>query len=330
MKNIFITGGAGFIGSHCVIALSENGYKPIILDNFSNSRKNIIQKLETITKKKITFYNIDIRDKKKLKYIFKKHNCHCVIHCAGFKSVNESIHKPIEYFENNIISTLSLLDCMQKSKIFKLIFSSSATVYNSQEKLPLKETSKTGNMQNPYGSTKYLIEKILTDTSKSNNNWDISIARYFNPISNHHSGLIYENPKKIPDNLIPYLVRVAKKKLPCLKIFGKNYPTRDGTCIRDYIHVMDLAYGHIALIKNKNLKKGLKTYNFGTGKGSTVLEVIKAFQKQTGIKIPYKFVKRRDGDTAASYCSPKKAFDDLNWKTRHSLNKAMIDLKKII
>ena len=330
MKNIFITGGAGYIGSHCVISLIKNGYTPIILDNFSNSHQNVIKKLEKINNKKIIFYNVNIRDKKKLSSIFKKHSCYAVIHCAGFKAVNESIEKPISYFNNNIGSTLSLLECMQESGIFRLIFSSSAAVYNDKQSLPLKETAKIGKTQNPYGTTKYIIERILTDLAKSDNKWSIRIARYFNPISNHSTGLIRENPKGPPNNLFSYIIKVAQKKLPLLKVFGKNYKTKDGTGIRDYIHVMDLADGHVAMIKNNRIKKGLKIYNFGTGKGSGVLEVIKSFENQTGISIPFQFTKRRKGDVAASFCSPKKAIKELNWVANLDLKQAISDIKKII
>ena len=330
MKNFFITGGAGYVVSHCAISLINNGYKPIILDNFSNSYQSTIKNLETITNKKITFYNVDIRDKKKLKSIMKKHSCYAVIHCAGSKSVFESVKKPIDYFDNNIGSTLSLLECMKESNVFKLIFSSSANLYNEKQILPLKETSKIGNTKNPYGNTKYIIERILMDLVKSDNRWSIRIARYFNPISNHSSGLIKENPIGIPNNLVPCIIKVAQKKIPLLKIFGKNYKTKDGTGIRDYIHVMDLAEGHVAMIKNNRLKKGLKIYNFGTGKGSSVLEVIKLFEKQTGIPISFKFTKRREGDVAASYCSPKKALKELNWKNKYDLKQAMMDIKKIL
>ena len=330
MKNVFITGGAGYIGSHCVISLIKNGYSPIIIDNFSNSFKNVIKKLEIITNKKITFYNIDLRDKKKLKSIFKKHFCHSVIHCAGFKSVGESIKQPNTYFSNNIGSTLSLIECMKEYKVYRLIFSSSATVYNDKQSLPLKEKHKTGNTKNPYGTTKYIIEKILMDLAKFDSKWSIRIARYFNPISNHSSGLIKENPKDTPNNLVPYIVKVVQKKLPFLEIFGKNYKTKDGTGIRDFIHVMDLADGHVAMIKKNRLKRGLKVYNFGTGKGSSVLDVIKAFEKQTGIFVPFKFSKRRKGDTDVSICSPKKALNELDWKAKYNLDQAMADIKKII
>jgi UDP-glucose 4-epimerase len=330
MKNIFITGGAGYVGSHCALSLVKNRYNPIILDNFSNSNQSTIKKLNKITKKKITFYNIDIREKKKLRSIFKKYSCYAVIHCAGYKSATESIEKPIDYFDNNIVSILSLIECMKENNVFKLIFSSSANIYDDKQLLPLKESSKIGNINNPYGTTKYIIEKILMDLAKFDHNWSIRIARYFNPISNHFSGLIKENPKGIPNNLVPNIVKVAQKKLPVLKIYGKNYETKDGTGVRDYIHVMDLADGHVAMIRKNKLKKGLKVYNFGTGKGSTVLEVVKMFEKQTGISIPYRFVKKRKSDAAASFCSPKKALKELNWKNQYDLKQAMIDIDKTL
>ncbi len=330
MKTIFVTGGAGYIGSHCVISLAENGYKPIILDNFSNSHRSIIKKLEIITNKKIIFHKVDLRDKKKLKLIFKKYHCYSVVHCAGFKAVEESIKAPISYFDNNIGSTLSLLECMRENNVFKLIFSSSATVYNDAQLLPLKETDNIGNTKNPYGTSKYINERILMDLAKSDNRWSIRIARYFNPISNHKSGLIKENPKGVPNNLVPYIVKVAQKKLPILKVFGNNYKTKDGTCIRDYIHVMDLADGHVNIIKNIKIEKGLKIYNFGTGVGSSVLDVIKAFEKKSKINIVYKFNERRKGDSRSSVCNPKKALKELNWKANFNLNQAMADIKKII
>ncbi len=329
LKKIAVTGGAGYIGSHCVISLINEGYKPIIVDNFSNSYSGVIKKIELITKKKITFYKVDLTDKKKLEKIFKKHNFFSVIHFAGYKAVGESIEKPISYYNNNIVSTLNLLECMKKNKVYNLIFSSSATVYNESKSLTLKESGKIGNTKNPYGSSKFIIEKILMDLAKFDNKWSIRIARYFNPISNHSSGIIKENPKNIPNNLLPLIIKVAKKQLSFLKVFGRNYRTKDGTCVRDYIHVMDLADGHISIL-NKIKKKGFKVYNFGTGKGSSVLEVIKTFEKQTGKFIKYKFSKRRKGDLGSTICSPNKALKELNWKAKYNLHQAMMDIKKII
>ena len=330
MKNVFITGGAGYIGSHCAVSLAKNGFKPIIIDNFSNSHKDTIKKLELISGKKITFYNVDIRDKKKLKSVFKKHSCYAVIHCAGFKVISESVERPISYFDNNIGSTSSLIECMKEKNVFKIIFSSSAQVYVNPQKLPLKESGKIGMTKNPYGNSKYIIEKILMDLAKYDNRWSVRIARYFNPISNHSSGLIKETTKGVPTNLAPYIIKVAQKKLPLLKIFGKNYRTKDGTAVRDYIHVMDLANGHVAMIKKNRMKKGLKIYNLGTGKGSSVLEVVEAFEKQTGISIPYKFVKKRKGDASVTFCSPNKALKEINWKNKYDLKQAMMDIKKIL
>jgi UDP-glucose 4-epimerase len=330
MKNIIVTGGAGYIGSHCVIALIQNGFCPIIIDNFSNSYPSVIKKLEIITKKKIIFYKADLRNKKKIKSILNENSCSAVIHCAGFKSLKESLEKPLTYFDNNIVSTLSLLECMKEKKIFKFIFSSSALVYDYAQPLPWNENTKIGNTNNPYGTTKYIIEKILIDLAKSDYRWKIGIARYFNPISNYSTGIIKENPKRDPSNLIPYIIKVAQKKLPFLKIFGRNYPTRDGTCIRDFIHVMDLANGHIAMLKKKKLKKNLNFYNFGTGKGSSVLEVVRAFEKNTGISIPFKFTKKRKGDNAVYFCNPTKAFKELNWKTNYNLDQSVKDIKRAI
>ena len=329
MKNIFITGGAGYIGSHCAAVLLENSYNPIILDNFSNSEISTIKKLEKISKKKITFYNIDIKDKKKLLKIFDRHNCDQVIHCAGLKVVEESIKKPIKYFDNNISLTLSLLECMQKKNIFRLIFSSSASVYDHNQNMPLNENSKIGNTTNSYATSKYIIEKILMDLSNFDKRWKIMIARYFNPISIHSSGLLKEKSNKVPSNLIPSIIKVVNKKLPFLKIFGKDYPTKDGTCIRDFIHIMDLANAHLAMIKNNNKKNSkLKIYNFGTGKGSSVLEIVKLFEQNLGLTIPLKFMKNREGDPIVSYCNPNKAKKELNWKSQFNLKDAVIDIKK--
>ena len=327
MKKIIITGGAGYIGSHCVLSLVKNGYTPIILDDFSNSHLSIIKKIESIAKKKIIFYKLDIKNKKKLELIFKQHKCQAVIHCAGYKSVKESNRVPIAYLENNIQSTLSLLECMKENKVYKLIFSSSATVYNQNQKLPWKETDQIGKTTNPYATSKYIIERILIDIAKSDPKWIFKIARYFNPIGNHPSGLIGDNSKGVPNNLLPYIVKVAQKKLPYLRVYGNNYSTRDGTCIRDFIHVMDLAEGHIAMLKKNQSQKGVEIYNFGTGKGSTVLEVIKAFEKETGIYIPFRFTKRREGDVPISLSSSNKAMKELFWKPKLKLNQAIIDIK---
>ena len=328
-KKIIVTGGAGYIGSHCVISLIDKGYVPIVLDNFSNSYSNILQKIEKITKKKVIFYKVDLMNTSKINSIFKKHACHAVIHCAGFKSVNESSSVPIRYFDNNIQSTLSMLESMRKNKVFRLIFSSSASVYNSDQKPPLDETALIGKTSNPYGTSKYLIECILKDLSKFDHRWKIGIARYFNPISNHFSGLIKDNPKDKFGNLIFNIINVAKKKQPYLRINGNDYKTKDGTCVRDFIHIVDLAEGHTAMLKANLLKNGCEIYNFGTGKGYTVKELIRAFEKNMGIKIPLKYFKRRKGDIPISYCKNSKAKKKLSWKPKYDIDKAMIDIKSM-
>jgi UDP-glucose 4-epimerase len=331
-KKVCITGGAGYIGSHCVVKLVDNGYIPIILDNFSNSSLSVIKKIEKITKKKIIFYQVDLRDKLKMKYIFSKHSFNTVIHCAGYKSVSDSIKNPTSYFDNNIQSTISLLEVMNKEKKPRLIFSSSASVYKDGQKLPWKETSKVGNNSNPYAISKYIIEEILINICRFEPRWKIGIARYFNPISNHSSGLINDNLnlKKLPTNLLPSIINVAKKKIKQLKIFGNNYNTRDGTCIRDYIHVVDLAEGHIAILKNLEKVKAAEIFNLGTGYGHTVLEVVKKFEEITGRKIPIKIVKRRKGDIPISFCSPKKAIKKLSWKTKYTIDQSIIDIKSTL
>ena len=306
-KIIIVTGGAGYIGSHCVISLIDLGYVPIIIDNFSNSFPNVIKKIEKITKKKVIYFNVDLKNTYKIKSIFKKYSCYAVIHCAGSKSVIESINKPIRYFENNIQSTLSLVKSMRENNVFRLIFSSSAAVYNSSQKPPLDEEKFVGETTNPYGTSKYLIECILKDLSKFDSRWRIGIARYFNPIANHSSGLIKDNPKDKFGNLISNIIDVAKKKQSYLKIYGKNYKTRDGTCIRDFIHITDLAKGHAAMLKANVLKNGYEIYNFGTGKGVTVKELVEAFEKNIGITIPIKYLKRRKGEIPVSYCNNSKA-----------------------
>ena len=324
MKKIIVTGGAGYIGSHLVLSLVRNKYVPIILDNFSNSFPSIIKKLETITKKKIIFYKVDLRNTTRLKSIINQHKCHAVIHCANSKSVSESIKMPIQYFDNNVASTLSLLKVLDEKKIYKIIFSSSAVVYDTNQKMPLNENSKISESISPYGESKLMIEKIFQVICKTNANWKIGIARYFNPIGNDSSGLIGDYPKKYPDNIFPSVIRSLKAKKP-FKIFGKNYQTRDGTCIRDYIHVIDLVEGHIAMLKKNKLKKGINIFNFGTGKGYTVLEVVKAFKKNIASSFLYKFVSRRKGDAQISVCDFRKARKKLDWKPVHSLKDAVID-----
>lgn len=311
---ILLPGGAGYIGSHTAIELLEEGKEIVIIDNFSNSNPKVLEAIRKITKRDFKFYEIDYRDREKLEKVFQENKIEAVINFAGFKAVGESVEKPIEYYSNNISGALVLLDTMRKYGCKKFIFSSSATVYGEPEKIPLTETCRTGGTTNPYGTTKLFIEQILKDIYTSDHTWDICILRYFNPVGAHSSGLIGEEPQGIPNNLMPYIVRVANGQLKELSVFGNDYNTPDGTGVRDYIHVVDLAKGHVkALNKIEKEGKGLYIYNLGTGTGYSVLDMVKAFEKTTGKKVPYKITERRAGDIATCYADPKKAKEELNW-----------------
>lgn len=315
---ILVTGGCGYIGSHTVVELLENDYEVVIVDNLSNSKKDVIDRIKEITKKDVKFYELDVCDKNELTKVFKENKIDAVIHFAGFKAVGESCEKPLMYYRNNIDSSLSLLEVMNEFNVKKIAFSSSATVYGKPEALPIKETSKLYTT-NPYGSTKLMIENILRDLYKSDNDWSIAILRYFNPIGAHNSGLIGENPNGIPNNLMPYIIKVANKELECLGIFGDDYDTHDGTGVRDYIHVVDLAKGHIAAL-NKILKdKGCDAYNLGTGTGYSVLDIVNTFNKVNNIDVPYKIKERRSGDIDACYADPTYAKEKLNWEAKLKL-----------
>ena len=317
---ILLPGGAGYIGSHTAIELLEAGKEVVIIDNFSNSNPKVLDCIKKITNKDFKFYEMDYRNKEDLKKVFEENQIDAVINFAGFKAVGESVEKPIEYYENNIIGALALLDVMRKYNCKKFIFSSSATVYGDPEKIPVTEDCRVGGTTNPYGNTKLFIEQILKDVYTSDSTFDICILRYFNPVGAHESGLIGEEPQGIPNNLIPYIVRVANGELKELSVFGDDYDTPDGTGIRDYIHVVDLAKGHIkALEKIEKEGKGLFIYNLGTGTGYSVLDMVKAFEKTTGKKIPYKIVGRRDGDIAVSYTDPSKAKKELDWEATKTL-----------
>lgn len=317
---ILLPGGAGFIGSHTAVELLNAGKEIIIVDNFSNSKPQTIEAIKKITGKEFKFYEIDYLDRKSLEKVFKENQIEAVMNFAGFKAVGESVQKPIDYYQNNISGALVLLDTMKKYGVKKFIFSSSATVYGEPERIPLTEDCKTGGTTNPYGTTKLFIEQILKDIYVSDNTWDICILRYFNPIGAHESGLIGEEPQGIPNNLMPYIVRVANGKLEQLSVFGNDYPTPDGTGVRDYIHVVDLAKGHVlALNKLEKEGQGLYIYNLGTGKGYSVLDMVKAFEKSTGKKVPYKIAPRRAGDIATCYAEPKKAKEELGWEATKTL-----------
>lgn len=319
--SILVTGGAGYIGSHTVVELLNTNENIIIIDNFSNSKPATLEAIKRITKKDFKFYEGDYSNKEILERIFEENkDIDAVLNFAGYKAVGESVQKPLEYYTNNISGTLVLLDVMKKYNVKKFIFSSSATVYGEPERIPLTEDCKTGGTTNPYGTTKLFIEQILKDLYKSDNSWSIAILRYFNPVGAHESGQIGEEPQGIPNNLMPYIVRVAAGKLEQLSIFGNDYNTPDGTGVRDYIHVVDLAKGHLkALEKLKNEKAGLFIYNLGTGTGYSVLDMVKAFENATGKKVPYKIAPRREGDIATCYSNPEKAQKELNWKAEKNL-----------
>lgn len=309
---VLVTGGAGFIGSHTAVELLEAGREIVIIDNFSNSKPKALKAIKKITGKDFKFYEADYTDKKALEKIFEENKIDSVINFAGFKAVGESVEKPIEYYTNNVSGALILLDTMRKYGVKKFIFSSSATVYGDPEIIPITEDCKTGETTNPYGSSKLFIEQILMDLYKSDNSWDISILRYFNPVGAHKSGLIGEEPQGRPNNLMPFISRVAAGTLKELSVFGNDYNTKDGTGVRDYIHVVDLAKGHIkALEKLEKEKSGIFIYNLGTGTGYSVLDMVKAFEKTTGKEVPYKIAPRRAGDIASCYSDPTKAKKEL-------------------
>ena len=320
---ILVTGGCGYIGSHTCVELLNKGYEVIIIDNLSNSKEDVIDKIKKITSKSVKFYNGDLRDKTLLDKIFKENIIDAVIHFAGLKAVGESVKLPLMYYENNIYSTIVLLNVMKDNNCKKIIFSSSATVYGNPEILPITENAKLSTT-NPYGTTKLFIERILEDLYKSDNEFSISILRYFNPIGAHESGLIGENPNGIPNNLMPFIVKVATKELECLNIFGNDYDTKDGTGVRDYIHVVDLAKGHIKALEKVLKVNTISYYNLGTGTGYSVLEMINSFEKINNVKINYKIVERRQGDIATCYSDPTKAFKELGWKAE----KGIVDMCK--
>ena len=323
--SVLVTGGAGYIGSHTVVELLNRGEKIIIVDNFSNSKPEMLDKIRKITNKDFKFYEVDLLDRENLDKVFAENpDIESVIHFAGLKAVGESVAKPIEYYHNNITGTLILLDIMKKYNCKKIVFSSSATVYGDPATVPIKEDFPLSTT-NPYGSTKLMIEQILRDVYISDNDWSIILLRYFNPIGAHESGLIGENPNGIPNNLLPYINQVACGKLECLRVFGNDYDTVDGTGVRDYIHVVDLAKGHLkALDKARNFN-GVEAYNLGTGTGYSVLQIVKAFEDATGVEVKYKIVERRPGDIATCYADPTKAKNELGWTAEKGIEEMCKD-----
>ena len=322
---ILVTGGTGYIGSHTCVELLNNGYDVVVIDSLVNSKEDVVSKIEEITGKKIAFYQGDVRDEKLLKGIFLDNKIDAVIHFAGLKAVGESVQKPIEYYQNNLDSTLTLLKIMKENDVKKIIFSSSATVYGDNKNVPFREEYEIGGTTNPYGTSKLFIEHMLNDVYVSDNDFGIVILRYFNPIGAHKSGLIGDNPNGIPNNLMPYITKVAVRELPKLNVFGNDYPTHDGTGVRDYIHVVDLANGHVKALNKVFAGNGVHIYNLGTGVGYSVLDVVKAFEEVNQIKIPYEIKPRREGDIAECYADASKAFEELEFQTKYGLDDMVRD-----
>lgn len=316
--SILVTGGAGFIGSHTVVELLENNKDVIVVDNLSNSKKEALNRVEEITGKSLTFYKTDLLDKKGLNEVFSSHQIDSVIHFAGFKAVGESVEKPLMYYHNNITGTIYLCEIMKEHNVNNIVFSSSSTVYGDPDEVPIKENFPV-SATNPYGRTKLFIEEILRDLHNANNNLNVALLRYFNPVGAHPSGKIGEDPNDIPNNLMPYITQVAVGKLDKLSVFGYDYPTPDGTGVRDYIHVVDLAKGHLSALKKLEENPGVVTYNLGTGTGYSVLDVVKAFEKASGKEIPYEITDRRAGDIAINFADPSKAEQELGWKAEYDL-----------
>lgn len=321
---ILITGGAGYIGSHTCVEMQKAGYDVIVVDNLCNSKREVLHRVEKLTGKPVPFYQADIRDEEALRKIFRENEIQAVIHFAGLKAVGESVEIPLEYYDNNVAGTLTLCRVMREAGVKKIVFSSSATVYGVAEKMPLTEDMPLGAI-NPYGRTKLFIEEILRDISHADAEWCVSLLRYFNPIGAHESGTIGEDPKGIPNNLMPYIAQVAVGRLPMLQVFGDDYPTVDGTGVRDYIHVVDLARGHVKAVDWALQNTGCDAVNLGTGRGCSVLELVAAFEKASGVEIPYKIVGRRPGDPATVYADVQKAKNVLGWEAQYSIGKMCED-----
>ncbi len=321
---ILVTGGTGYIGSHTCVELLQKGYEVVVFDNLYNSKRDVVDKIEKITGKKITFYKADMLDKESMRPVFAEHTFDAVIHFAGLKAVGESVEKPLLYYKNNIAGTLNLCEMMNEYGCKKIIFSSSATVYGSPETVPITEDFPLSTT-NPYGSTKLMLEGILSDLCVPDKEWSVVLLRYFNPIGAHESGLLGESPNGIPNNLMPYIMQVAVGKLPELGVFGNDYDTPDGTGVRDYIHVVDLAKGHVNAVEKATSANGVNIYNLGTGNGYSVLDIVKAFEAANGVTIPYSIKPRRAGDIATCYANPKKAKDELGWEAKYDLQRMCED-----
>ncbi len=322
---VLVTGGAGYIGSHTCVELLNNGYEVVVMDNLYNSNEKALERVEQITGKKVTFYNVDMLDREAMNEIFEKETIDSVIHFAGYKAVGESVRKPLEYYHNNITGTLNLCDVMRNHGVKNIIFSSSATVYGDPAFVPITEDCPKGQITNPYGQTKGMLEQILTDLHVSDPEWNVVLLRYFNPIGAHKAGIIGEDPKGIPNNLVPYIAQVAVGKLEKLGVFGDDYDTPDGTGVRDYIHVVDLAKGHVKAMKKFEDEPEVRIYNLGTGNGYSVLQVLHAFEKACGKTLPYEIKPRRAGDIATCYADPAKAKAELGWEAEYGIEEMCED-----
>ena len=325
MRRILVTGGAGYIGSHTIVELQQAGYEVVVVDNLSNSSKVSLERVKNITGREVAFYEVDIRDRNGIGCVLTEHPCDACIHFAGLKAVGESVEKPWEYYENNISGTLTLLNVLRQHNCKNIIFSSSATVYGDPVQIPITEECPKGQCTNPYGWTKSMLEQVMMDMQKADPEWNIVLLRYFNPIGAHPSGTMGEDPNGIPNNLMPYVTQVAIGKRPELGVFGNDYDTPDGTGVRDYIHVVDLARGHVAALKAIDRHCGLAIYNLGTGHGYSVLDVVKAFEKVNGVKVPYSIKPRRAGDIATCYSDPAKAERELGWKAQYGIDEMCRD-----
>ena len=322
---ILVTGGAGYIGSHTCVELLQAGYEVVIVDNLYNASEKAVRRIEEITGKRVTFYRDDVCDRAAMERIFDGEQIDAVIHFAGYKAVGESVAKPLEYYRNNLEGTLTLCDVMRQHGVKNIIFSSSATVYGDPAEIPITEACPKGSCTNPYGWTKWMLEQVLTDIQKADSEWSVILLRYFNPIGAHQSGKIGEDPKGIPNNLLPYVAQVAIGRLKCVGVFGNDYDTPDGTGVRDYIHVVDLARGHVKALEKFRETPDVRIYNLGTGRGYSVLDVIHAFEKACGHELPYEIKPRRAGDIATCYCDPRKAREELGWEAEYGIDEMCAD-----
>lgn len=316
---VLVTGGAGYIGSHTCVELLNSGYEVVIIDNLVNSSEKAVRRVEEITGKAVAFYQADVRDRAALDRIFSAHDIGCAIHFAGLKAVGDSVKLPLDYYDNNLFSTVRLCEALRDHDVKNIIFSSSATVYAPSKEMPLRETSHIGDCANPYGWTKFMSEQIMRDAAAADSGWSVVLLRYFNPVGAHPSGLIGEDPRGVPNNLMPYITQVALGKLPHLRVFGNDYDTHDGTGVRDYIHVVDLARGHVAAIDYMETHRGESVFNLGTGVGCSVMDMVTAFERVNGVKVPYEIAPRRPGDLPLYYASPDKSAEILGWKAEYGL-----------